>query len=113
MNIDLAVNKVFPIGSVKMEIFVHITNLLNTKQVLNVYPTTGLAEDDGWLNNPLAASYLTVPQYADFYRAINLENRWSWVGLPERGQVLGTATGFVNDIYGVPRQIRLGARLEI
>jgi hypothetical protein len=65
------------------------------------------------LNNPLAANYLSIPQYADFYRAINLENRWSWVGLPERGQTLGTAAGDVNDIYGVPRQIRVGARVEI
>lgn len=113
LNIDLGISKLFAVGPVRMEVFVHVTNLLNSKQILNVYPTTGLAEDDGWLNNPLATNYLTIPQYAEFYRAINLENRWSWVGLPERGQTLGTATGFVNDIYGIPRQIRLGARLEI
>jgi hypothetical protein len=113
MNIDFGISKLFSIGSVKTEIFVHVTNLLNTKHILNVYPTSGLAEDDGWLNNPLAANYLSIPQYAAFYRAVNLENRWSWVGLPERGQTLGTAAGDVNDIYGLPRQIRVGARVEI
>ncbi len=113
LNIDLGVSKNFSVGLFNMEVYVHVTNLLNTKQILNVYPTTGLAEDDGWLNNPLAANKLLIPQYAEFYRAINLENRWSWVGLPERGQTLGTATGEVNDIYGIPRQIRVGARVEL
>jgi outer membrane receptor protein involved in Fe transport len=113
LNIDLAISKLFAIGSVKTEVFIHITNLLNTKQVLNVYPTTGESDNDGWLTNPLAANYLNIPQYADFYRAINLENRWSWAGLPERGQSLGAATNSTNDIYGVPRQIRIGARVEI
>lgn len=113
LNIDLGISKVFSLGPVKTEIYVHITNLLNTKQILNVYPTTGLAEDDGWLTNPLAASNLAIPQYEAFYRAINLENRWSWVGLPERGQNLGAAEGSSNDIYGIPRQIRIGARVDI
>ena len=113
LNIDFGLSKLFALGPVKTEIYLHITNLLNTKQILNVYPTTGLAEDDGWLNNPLAANFLTIPQYAEFYRAINLENRWSWAGLPERGQSLSSPENSTNDIYGIPRQIRLGVRVEI
>jgi hypothetical protein len=110
LNLDLNLSKMFEMADVKFEIFVNITNLLNTKQILNVYPTTGVADDDGWLTNPLAAGYIAIPTYEDFYRAINLENRWAYAGLPVngRGQTLGG-----EDIYGVPRQIRVGLRIEL
>lgn len=108
MNIDLNVSKEFEISNVKCEVFVNVTNLLNTKHILNVYPTTGSAEDDGWLTNALATGTYGTQAYQDFYRAINLENRYSYLGLPERGQaVLGS------DIYGTPRQIRAGVRVEL
>ena len=110
LNIDLNLSKMFEMANVKFEVFVNITNLLNTKQILNVYPTTGAADDDGWLTNPLAAGYNATPGYADFYRAVNVENRWAYNQLPVngRGQTLGG-----EDIYGVPRQIRVGLRIEL
>jgi hypothetical protein len=87
-----------------MELYAQVTNLLNTKQVLNVYPTTGSAEDDGWLTNPLAGQFNSIPNYAAFYRAINLENRWAAM----------TITRFpLGDFYGTPRAIRVGLRAEI
>lgn len=100
-NVDLSVSKMFYLGSVNLEVYVNVLNLLNTKHILNVYPTTGTPEDDGWLNSPLAVSFAADPLYSAFYRAINLQNRWAYT----------TATG--NDIYGTPRQIRVGARLEL
>jgi len=39
-------------------------------------------------------------QYVAFYKAFNLDNRFSYVN----------AT--TNEIYGVPRQLRFGVRLE-
>jgi hypothetical protein len=45
-------------------------------------------------------SFKKIPQYEDFYRAINLDNRWAWQ----------MASG--KDFYGMPRQIRFGARVE-
>jgi len=106
-NIDLSISKAFALGPLQMEIYANVTNLLNTKHVLNVYPTTGSDSDDGWLTNPLAGQYTSIPNYAAFYKALNLDNRYSWFGLAERGQYIG------GDIYGTPRQIRVGLRAEI
>lgn len=100
-QIDLGVNKVFALAGADLEIYVHALNLFNAKNVLNVYPTTGEPDDDGWLSSPLAAPFLTIPNYAAFYRAINLDNRWAYT----------SATG--NDLYGQPRQLRLGLRLGL
>jgi outer membrane receptor protein involved in Fe transport len=100
-NLDLSINKLIPIGPVNLDIYVNILNVLDAKQIVNVYPTTGSAEDDGWLNTPSGIALAQAnPLYAPFYRAINLDNRWHYAN----------ATG--NDVYGSPRQIRVGARLE-
>jgi hypothetical protein len=98
--IDLNVNKVFYLGRINLDLYVNVLNLLNTRNVINVYPMTGTAEDDGWLSSPFAAPFYAIPDYVDFYRTINGQNRWSYQ----------LATG--NDIYGLPRQIRVGLRLE-
>ena len=99
-NLDLQVSKMFRFGPVGMEVYVNVLNLLNTKHVLMVYPTTGSAQDDGIMTNPLSAGARQVPNYEAFYRAINLENRWA-------------AYGPIGELYGVPRQIRVGVRAEI
>jgi len=45
--------------------------------------------------------FVEIPHYADFYRAINLQNRWAYASV----------TG--NDLYGSPRQIRMGLRVAL
>ena len=100
-QIDLGVNKVFDLAGAEVEIYAQALNLLNTKNVLNVYPATGEPDDDGWLSSPLAAEFIKTSNYAAFYRAINLENRWAYIG----------ATG--TDVYGQPRQLRFGLRLGL
>lgn len=104
-NIDLSVNKAFYLPFGTIEVYANILNLLDSKQILNVYPTTGVAEDDGWLTNPAASGFVTDPLYVAFYRAINLDNRWAYqnTGRSQQG----------NDLYGTPRQIRVGIRVEI
>jgi outer membrane receptor protein involved in Fe transport len=99
-NIDLNWNKVFYFTGLNFELYVNVLNLLNTKQVINVYPQTGTPFDDGWLKSANAISYKTIPYYESFYRAINMDNRW------------GILQSFVGDVYGAPRQIRVGARVE-
>jgi hypothetical protein len=100
-NVDLNLNKVFYFDMFNVDLYVNVLNLFNTKHVINVYPMTGTAEDDGWLSSPFASAFFGIPGYVDFYRTINGQNRWSYT----------LATG--NDLYGVPRQIRVGLRLEI
>ncbi|NIA22923.1 MAG: hypothetical protein GWP03_01995 [Proteobacteria bacterium] len=44
---DVKLNKQFTIGKIKPNFFVQVTNLFNTKNVLDVYETTGKPDDDG------------------------------------------------------------------
>jgi len=102
-NFDLSVNKVFYLGRLNVDLYIHVLNLFDTRHVINVYPMTRTAEDDGWLyniRNNIWASLLDIPQYVEFYKAINNKNRWAYQ----------EATG--KDLYGTPRQIRVGVRLE-
>jgi hypothetical protein len=102
VNIDLNFSKaLYFLGSLTAEVYVNVLNLLNSKQVLNVYETTGTAEDDGWLGSPQSKALREVPIYTEFYRTINLENRWTYL---QRKSA---------DIYGTPRQIRIGVKLDI
>jgi len=109
-NIDLNFSKAFYFGNVMAEFYVNVLNLLNTKQILEFYPTTGTAEDDGWLRNPLAVSYAAIPNYTAFYNAINLQNRWAYMSIGAGGG-LGQKAG--GDLFGPPRQIRVGLRFEV
>jgi outer membrane receptor protein involved in Fe transport len=99
-TVDLTVNKLFYFSSFNLEIYANVLNLLNAENKINVFPNTGTTEDDGWLNNPIASEFVKDTQYVDFYRAFNLDNRHAYIN----------ATG--NDLLGIPRQIRLGLRLE-
>jgi hypothetical protein len=83
-------------------IFVNVINLLNTKNAINVFTRTGSASDDGYFTSPegrqLTESY--GQEFVDVYKAVNLDY----------GDGYSVATG--NYLYGPPRQIRVGVRLE-
>ena len=99
-EIDLGLDKAFRLAGVSCTFYAHVLNVLNRKNVINVFPTTGQPDDDGWLQSRLASLFTSTPGYADFYQAINLQNGWEY----------SLITG--NDMYGTPRQIRLGLRVE-
>ncbi len=99
-NIDFNVSKVFYFNAFSLEVYANITNLLNTKHIVNVYPTTGSPNDDGWLKHPNAAQYTSAANYEAFYRAINLQNRWALL------------SAGANDVYGSTRQMKFGLRFE-
>jgi hypothetical protein len=103
-NLDLRMYKGFDIAGVTAEIYFYVQNLLNTKNVINVYRRSGNAYDDGFLSNPdLSASILASngPGYQELYTNANLRN----------GQHYRNTTG--NDLFGTPRQIRFGMRVEL
>ncbi|MBI5216170.1 MAG: TonB-dependent receptor [Ignavibacteriae bacterium] len=102
-NFDLRVDKSIDFGPIDMNIYVYVQNLLNTQNVVNVYSRTGNAYDDGYLSNPdLSGTAIRTrgQQFVDMYRAINIGNRQHYA-LTQGG-----------DLFGPPRQIRLGVRLE-
>jgi hypothetical protein len=113
LNIDLTVSKAFFLRSFTVELYANVLNLLNSKQAINVYPNTGTTEDDGWLRSPLGQGYVNNisdpkarQQYVDFYKAFNLQNRWHYATRDFRSGAVS------NDLYGSPRQIRVGLKLE-
>jgi len=99
-NMDLNISKMLYLGSLNVEIYANVLNVLNSKQIIDVYPNTGTPYDDGWLKSPFSEPYKIIPNYEAVYRAINLENRW------------GVMT-YRGDVYSAPRQIRVGARIEM
>ncbi len=99
-NIDLNVSKVFYLSGFSVEVYANILNLINTKQVINLFQNTGTPTDDGWLRSPLSAQYTAIPGYTSFYQQVNIDNRWAYIG----------ATGY--DVYGTPRQVRFGVKAE-
>jgi hypothetical protein len=101
---DLRVDKTVDIGPLSTNFFVYVQNVLNTKNVINVYRRTGNADDDGWLSDPNLSGNVVATRgqgYVDLYRAIDLGN----------GTHYFVTTG--NDLWGTPRQIRFGMKLEI
>ncbi len=103
-NFDGRLYKGFEIGGVNAEVYMYVQNILNTKTVINVYRRTGNAFEDGFLSNPdLSANIVNQlgPGYVELYRNINLVD----------GRHYKNTTG--NNLYGTPRQIRFGMRLEL
>jgi len=99
-NLDMNISKVFSFSGTNFVLYANILNLLNTKQIIDVFPNTGTPTDDGWLEASAAQQYKAIPNYESFYRAINLENRWGIMS-------------YSGDVYSAPRQIRVGARIEL
>ncbi|MFQ5751453.1 MAG: TonB-dependent receptor domain-containing protein [bacterium] len=99
-NVDMTLNKMLYFRNFNIRLYTTVLNVFNTRNVINVYETTGTDDDDGWLKSPLAAQYIIIPGYLPFYRAINLDNRYGYE----------LASG--NDLWGPPREIRFGLMLE-
>jgi outer membrane receptor protein involved in Fe transport len=85
-------------------IYMRVTNLFNSRNVINVYQLTGNAYDDGFISNPeLSSSFINAAnrgqRYVDLYKAINIENGQSyWDSLALQ-------------LWGQPRQIFFGIKL--
>ena len=95
-QVDLMVDKAFPVyNQLSADIFIQVINLLNTKNVQDVFSNTGSAQTNGYLTNPNLTGYKKVDTYgqefANVYQALSI----NYAGL-----------------YSTPRQIRLGIRLE-
>jgi len=105
---DLRLDKSFDITEkLGGTIYVLVTNLFDSKNIQNVFLRTGTADDDGYLSDPDLGGQLvnTYGQdYANMYRAINIDYYEQY----QNANGLNT----VPFLYGPPRQIRLGIRLD-
>lgn len=107
-QIDLRIDKTFRLfDAINANVFVFVINLLDTKNVQNVFLRTGTTDDNGVLSDPNLGGPLIQtygPQYASVYRAIDIDYY-------QRYQNNNAATT-VPYFFGPPRQIRAGVRLE-
>jgi hypothetical protein len=104
-ELDLRLDKSFTFMGTEAGVYMYVQNLLNRKNVINVYDRTGNAEDDGFLTNPDLSSQIVAASggetYVQLYEAINLENRQHyWY---DQG----------GDLFGEPRQIRFGLKFSM
>jgi outer membrane receptor protein involved in Fe transport len=108
-QVDLRIDKTFKIWDrLGLNVYVSVINLFDAINVRNVFLKTGTADDNAFLSNPdysdaRRATY--GPQYDDVYKALNLDYQNGYSGT-------GTGIGGTELLYGPPRQIRLGVRLE-
>ena len=102
-NIDLGVDKIISVMNINVKLYATVTNLLNTKHIVNVYNRTGDAFDDGFLSDPALSSLIIEgrgPEYVEMYQKINLANRNHWLN----------DHGF--DLFGIPREIKMGMQVS-
>lgn len=105
-TLDARLDKTVSVGRFDLNFYVYSTNLLNTKNVINVFPRTG-TDNDGFLNDSELSGSIIASQggqgFEELYHAINDLNRQHYYLQDFRG----------SDIWGTPRQIRAGVLIEL
>ena len=106
-QLDLRLDKTVTFGSLDANFYVSVINVINTQNVVNVFPVSGDAYDDGFLTSPTGSAKVEgirrqfgdakAQEYMDLYRATTYASL-SFLAIP--------------DNFGPPRQIRLGLRLN-
>ncbi len=90
-RLDLRVDHTISLGPASVSVYLWVLNLVNTRNVINVWITTGLADDIG---------YLSTSSGKDF---------WAGATPAEKDNFLMRQMDYNN--YGIPRQIRLGVKV--
>ena len=103
-QVNLRVDKTFNIlDKLKANVYLYVINLFDRVNIQNVFIRTGSPFDDGFLSDPTLGGTLHPAQrqdYENLYRAINIDYFQNYL----------RTTG--NSLFGQPRQIRFGIRLE-
>ena len=99
-QLDARLDKSFSLGALDINIYLWVINLLDTKNVVDVFGTSGDAFDDGYLASPEGRG-----KYESYKLTKGLETA-------ELYKQLYLASIYDSDNFGTPRQIRLGIRLD-
>jgi len=99
-QLDLRLDKQISIGPSTIELFAWVQNVLDAENVLAVYRSTGMPDDDGYLATQSGQSQFDTPEREALYRA--------YISGP--ANVGGNQSTSAPFFYGQPRQIRLGLR---
>jgi hypothetical protein len=110
-QVDLRIDKSITIyDKLSANIYFLVVNLFDIKNVENVFLRTGTATDDGYLSDPNLGGTLAAkngPKYVELYKALNIDYYQAYQNAGGITQGFGSAL-----MYGPPRQIRFGIRLE-
>lgn len=98
-QLDARLDKSFNFGGLGFNVYVWITNVLNTKNVVGVFNVTGDAYDNGYLNS--AEGKATIEGYRRYGENI-----------AQTYQDLYKALNYAAGNFGNPRQIRVGIKLN-
>ncbi len=99
-QLDMKIDKSVSLGPLDANIYLWVINVLNTQNVVGVFPVSGDAYDDGYLSSPQGAQTISGieaqygKEYADMYK------------------YLYSTINYDSGHFGPPRQIRLGVRLN-
>ena len=105
-RLDLKVDRGFNLGPANFRGYVWVQNLLDTDNVIGVYRTTGLPDDDGFLaSDPDAVANLPSQLQRDSYEFLYSQV----VSGPINPGGFKTSGG---SFYSPPRRIRLGVTLD-
>ena len=110
-QVDMRLDKTFDIADLfDLNIYFYVINLFDINNIQNVFLRTGTADDDGYLSDPdLGGIQVKTygPDFAALYRALNLDYHQQWYAA-----TTGAAYTTAPVIYGPPRQVRFGVRIE-
>ena len=101
--VNLKVDYTLKLGGMGVTVFAYVENLLDTKNVINVYSRSGNAYDDGFLTDPKLSTEIVAANgqtYVDLYRNINLENRQHYIN------------DFGRDVFATPQIVRMCASVS-
>lgn len=96
-QIDARLDKSFSVGPLNLNAYIWVINLLDTKNIVGVFNTSGDPVDDGWLASTEGGGILngyTTEEDKQMYKDLYL------------------ASIYNSGNFGTPRQIRLGIRLD-
>ncbi|RKY94645.1 MAG: hypothetical protein DRQ01_01850 [Ignavibacteriae bacterium] len=110
-QVDLRLDKTFSLfDELNANVYIWVINLFDITNIESVFLRTGTADDDGFLSEFDLGGQLAEqngPDYVALYNALNIDYYQAYQNAGGITQGFGSAL-----IYGPPRQIRFGVRLE-
>lgn len=103
-RLDLRIEKGFTFGGKYINLYLLVLNAMNSELVNNVYGTTGLAGEDGWLETPEGQVWLTGA--AVNYPDVDSASLY-------RARLGANGTTVATDRWGLPRTVRFGIQINI
>ena len=98
-QLDARIDKTVGLGPLDLNLYIWVINVLNTKNIVGIFNTSGDAYDDGWLSSDEGVSRVEgYRQFGEEYAQIYSD--------------LYRALSYASGNFGTPRQIRLGIRLN-